>query len=101
MRNSSFTRSMACGVYQSSSRVASLSLGGRPGGVVRRGDYKLIEFYEDSHLELYKLTEDIGEQTNLLQKEPSLAREMHALLTQWRHTVDARMPSPNPAYQPD
>jgi len=74
-------------------------LGGRPSSAVRRGDYKLIEFYEDGHLELYKLTEDIGEQTNLLQREPALAKEMHALLKQWCQDVDAKLPSPNPAYR--
>ena len=74
-------------------------LGGRPGSAVRMGDYKLIEFYEDSHLELYNLAEDIGEHTNLLEKEPNMAQEMHALLKQWRQDVDAKMPSPNSAYK--
>jgi arylsulfatase A-like enzyme len=73
-------------------------LGGRPGGAVRRGDYKLIEFYENGRLELYNLAEDIGEQTNLLTKEPTRAKEMHTLLRRWRHAVDARMPTANPAY---
>ncbi len=74
-------------------------LGGRPGSAVRLGDYKLIEFYEDGHLELYNLAKDIGEQTNLLKKEPHRAQEMHALLKQWRQDVDAKMPSPNSAYK--
>jgi arylsulfatase A-like enzyme len=76
-------------------------LGGRPGSAVREGDYKLIEFFEDGHLELYNLAEDIGEQTNLLQREPALAQEMHILLKQWRQELDARMPTPNPAYRKD
>ncbi len=74
-------------------------LGGRPGSAVRMDDYKLIEFYEDSHLELYNLAEDIGEQTNLIDKEPRTAKKLHALLKQWRQDVDASMPSPNPSYK--
>jgi arylsulfatase A-like enzyme len=74
-------------------------LGGRPGSAIRMGDYKLIEFYEDGHLELYNLVEDIGEQGNLLSKEPNRVKAMHALLRKWRHDVNAKMPSPNPAYR--
>ncbi|MEN6333319.1 MAG: sulfatase, partial [Phycisphaerales bacterium] len=38
--------------------------GGSPGGAVRVGDYKLIEFYEDSRVELYNLRDDLGEQND-------------------------------------
>lgn len=34
--------------------------GGVPGGAIRQGDFKLIEFYEDSRLELYNLKTDHG-----------------------------------------
>ena len=39
--------------------------GGFPGGVIRMGDWKLIEFYEDNRIELYNLKEDPGEQHDL------------------------------------
>ena len=39
--------------------------GGAPGGAVRDGDWKLIEWYEDGRLELYNLEDDLGEQHNL------------------------------------
>ncbi|MCP4452249.1 MAG: hypothetical protein GY809_12365 [Planctomycetes bacterium] len=71
-------------------------LGGRPSSTVRMGDHKLIKFYENGHLELYNLAEDIGEQTDLIDKEPRTAKKLHALLKQWRQDVDARMPSPRP-----
>ncbi|GAA4901416.1 hypothetical protein GCM10023311_28900 [Flaviramulus aquimarinus] len=38
----------------------------RPVTVVRKGDYKLMHFYEDSSYELYHLINDISEITNLL-----------------------------------
>ena len=72
--------------------------GGVPGGAVRAGDWKLIEFYEDGRLELYNLKDDIGERRNLIQEEPRRGARLHAMLKQWRARVNASMPSPNPAY---
>jgi len=72
--------------------------GGRPAGAVREGDWKLIEFYEDGRLELFHLVNDPGEQRNLVRAESGRAKKLHALLADWRRTVDAAMPSPNPQY---
>jgi len=74
--------------------------GGAPGGAVRKGDWKLIEFYEDGRLELFNLKHDSGERRNLVRKEPKKAAELHALLKLWRTDVKASMPKPNPAYDP-
>jgi arylsulfatase A-like enzyme len=74
--------------------------GGSPGGAVRAGDYKLIEFYEDNHLELYNLKDDISEKNNLAEKMPDKADELHRMLKAWRVDVDATMPTPNPDYKP-
>ncbi len=72
--------------------------GGVPGGAVRKGDWKLIEFYEDGRLELFNLKDDPGERRNLVKKEPKKAAELHALLKRWRTEVKASMPAPNPNY---
>ena len=72
--------------------------GGSPGGAVRAGDYKLIEFFEDNHAELYNLKEDIGEKNNLAAKMPDKADAMHKMLKDWRKNVDAKMPAPNPDF---
>jgi len=69
---------------------------GVPAGAVRRGDYKLIELYEDGRLELYNLAQDIGEQNNLAEKMPQKTAELHRLLVEWREAVAARMPQKNP-----
>jgi arylsulfatase A len=74
--------------------------GGRPGGAVRQGDYKLIEHYEDGKLELFNLKDDPGETTDLAARMPDRARELHRLLQDWRKSVDAQMPTPNPDYRP-
>lgn len=74
--------------------------GGVPSGAIRRGDYKLIEFYEDGRLELFNLKDDIGERRNLAKAEPKIAAELHAMLKRWRASVSAAMPEPNPNYNP-
>jgi arylsulfatase A-like enzyme len=73
--------------------------GGKPGGAVRQGDFKLIEFYEDSKVELYNLKDDIGEKNDLTSKMPDKAKELHQMLKDWRKTADAQMPTPNPDYK--
>ncbi len=72
--------------------------GGAPAGVVRQGDYKLIEFYEDDHVELYNVVKDAGEREDLARKMPERAARLRAMLRAWRRSVDAQMPSPNPNY---
>jgi arylsulfatase A-like enzyme len=74
--------------------------GGVPSGAVRKGDWKLIEFYEDGRLELFDLRTDPGERRNLIKAEPRRAGELHALLRKWRESVNASMPLPNPNYDP-
>ena len=74
--------------------------GGVPGGAVRQGDYKLIEFYGDSKVELYNLRDDMGEQNDLSRKEPQRAARLRQMLHDWRKSVDAAMPTPNPNYDP-
>lgn len=74
--------------------------GGKPGGAIRQGAYKLIEFFEDGRLELYNLKNDVGEKQNLVAKMPDKARELQKLLHDWRRAVKAQMPRPNPDYDP-
>lgn len=74
--------------------------GGAPGGAVREGDWKLIEWYEDGALELYQLRDDLGEQNNLASREPERVKALHERLKAWRGDVGAKMPTPNPKYQP-
>jgi arylsulfatase A-like enzyme len=74
--------------------------GGRPGGVIRQGDFKLIERYEDGTLELYNLRMDIGETRNLAHLIPPKAVELHRRLQEWRQSVDANMPVSNPDFKP-
>lgn len=66
--------------------------GATPYSAVRLGDYRLIEFLEDGHLELYNLKEDIGEIRDLAKEWPKKARELAAMVHDWRDEVKAQMP---------
>jgi arylsulfatase A-like enzyme len=74
--------------------------GATPYGAVRRGDWRLVEFYEDGRLELYHLREDLGESRDLAATQVEKRDELHRLLAQWRAAVGAQMPTPNPDYDP-
>ena len=69
--------------------------GTRPGGAVRAGDYKLIEWFEDSSIELYNLKNDLSERHNLAEKIPQKTAQLREMLHNWRKSVNARMPEPN------
>jgi arylsulfatase A-like enzyme len=71
-----------------------------PAGVIRAGDWKLIEFFEDGRLELYNLRDDLSETKNLAAKEPDKVNELRAKLVAWRKEVGAPMPTKNTDIQP-
>lgn len=72
-----------------------------PAGAIRKGNWKLMEFFEDSHLELYNLKEDIGEKNNLARTMPDKTKELYEELKAWRRSVGAKIPVElNPAYNP-
>lgn len=74
--------------------------GGRPGGAVREGDWKLIEHYEDGRVELFNLAQDLGETNNLAAREPARVHELRARLAAWRDAMGAQTNTPNPDFDP-
>jgi arylsulfatase A-like enzyme len=74
--------------------------GGTPGCSVRDGDYKLIEFFEDHHVELYNLREDISEDRDLAQQLPDVVSRLRGMLHDWLKRVEAKFPAPNPDWNP-
>jgi arylsulfatase A len=72
-----------------------------PGGAIRAGDWKLIEYFEDGRVELYNLREDLGETEDLAASMPEKAAELRKKLADWRKSVGAQMPTPNPDYDPE
>ncbi|MDN5217417.1 sulfatase [Fulvivirgaceae bacterium BMA12] len=73
----------------------------RPGSVIRLGDWKLHQYFEDGAVELYNLKDDLGERNNLVKERPQKTKELLNLLEQWREEVNATVPDElNPAYNP-
>ncbi len=74
--------------------------GGTPGASIRMGDHKLISFFEDRHVELYNVGEDLGEKNNLANDMPALAQDLKKRLVDWQQRVEAKIPQPNPEHIP-
>ena len=72
--------------------------GGAPGGAVRWGDWKLIEWFEEGRSELFHLGRDLGETTDLSAREPERTAVLRQRLRAWRDEVDAKLPRPNPSW---
>ncbi|MBG85621.1 MAG: arylsulfatase [Verrucomicrobiales bacterium] len=68
--------------------------GWTPGGAIRQGDWKLIEFWEHGDAQLYNLANDMGEQTDLSSKHPKVKAKLTAALAKWRKRIGAVMPEP-------
>lgn len=74
--------------------------GHSPYSAIRSGNLRLVEFHEDGALELYDLAADIGESNDLTSSQSVTAEKLHQKLRNWRKSVGAQMPTPNPNYDP-
>lgn len=70
--------------------------GSTPAAAIRAGDWKLIEFFEDGHVELYNLRDDIGEKSDLASSQPTRVAQLRARLDDWKREIEALIPQPNP-----
>jgi uncharacterized sulfatase len=74
----------------------------RPASSIRERDWKLIEYLDGTgDIELYHIAEDLGESTNLADEKQGRVADLKKKLATWRVAVGARMPIPNPHYDPD
>lgn len=75
--------------------------GEAPSSAMREGDWKLIQYYEDNHIELYNLRMDIEERRDLAHIFPQRAARMSELLNNWKRQAHAKIPALNPYYNPN
>jgi arylsulfatase A-like enzyme len=75
--------------------------GGDPSSMIRRGEWKLISYHEDGHVELYNLTSDEGEQNNVAASNPEIVADLKARLDSWLKDRGALFPAPDPQFDPD
>ena len=74
--------------------------GFEPASAIRSGDWKLIQFYEESRFELYNLKEDRGEHNDMATQYPVKAQELRDKVYAWRKKVNATEPTPNSNFNP-
>ena len=72
-----------------------------PSSVIRKGDYKLIHYYEYDKYRLFNLRDDLSEKHDLAQEMPEQAKQLHAELMAWVKDTNAPVPSKtNPKFAP-
>ncbi|CAA6676290.1 MULTISPECIES: sulfatase [unclassified Lentimonas] len=64
--------------------------------VVRKGNYKLIQFLKDGSVELYDLKADPKESKNLVQTKPETAEALLSALVAWRTANAVPLPPESP-----
>ena len=77
-----------------------------PCSIVRKGDWKLMYFFETGTPELYNIKEDIGEQNDLAAQYPEKVDRMLRALQSWQAETNADIPTTlnpdfNPNFNPD
>ncbi len=72
--------------------------GGEPSSIIRKGDWKLIHYYEDDRNELYNLRTDISETNDISGSNRELVGSLHKELFDYLRKVGARFPEKDPEY---
>jgi arylsulfatase A-like enzyme len=75
--------------------------GGDPSSTIRRGDWKLIHYYEDGHDELYNLSTDPGEQNDVAAQDSEKVNLLRARLDGWLAETGAKFPTSDPEHDPE
>jgi len=71
-----------------------------PCSVIRKGDWKLMQYFEDGVLELYDLKNDPSEKKNVAKKEADKTKALLKELQAWQRETKAPIPTErNPAFQ--
>ena len=72
-----------------------------PSSVVRKGDYKLIYYYEYDNYKLFNLRDDLSEENDLAQTMPDKAKQLQDELMAWVKDTNAPVPTKsNPKFAP-
>lgn len=71
----------------------------RPASAIREGDWKLIQYLDETgEVELFYLADDIGETNDLSGEKVGRVADLKKKLQVWQNSVSARMPIKNPHF---
>lgn len=73
-------------------QVAASAYKNLPCSIIRKSDWKSIQFLKDGKTELYNLRADLKESDNLAEKNPAQTKALLEELTQWRRANKAPFP---------
>ena len=72
--------------------------GGDPSAIIRKGNWKLIHYFEDGKNELYHLGEDMGETNNVFDQFPQEGMALKNELENWLSSTNAKIPEIDPLH---
>ncbi|PTX59691.1 arylsulfatase A-like enzyme [Kordia periserrulae] len=72
--------------------------GAVPHSAIRFNQYKLIHNLETNELELYDLSQDMGETHNLSSQNKEITNRLFKMLQEWKMAVGAQNPTINPSF---
>ncbi len=71
-----------------------------PVSAIIHKDFKLLHYAETDGIELYDLSKDPYETSNIAHAEEVVAQELKTILFNWKQSVGAKEPRINPQFQP-
>jgi len=72
-----------------------------PSSALVDGNHKVLKIYESGETHLFDLEADPGESEDLSKEKPELAKELSERLERRLKEMGAKIPEPNPQYDPD
>ena len=72
--------------------------GGDPSAIIRKGDWKLIKYFEDGKCELYNLKNDIGEKLDVFDQNTEMGVILKNTLEEWLISTNAKIPEVDPIH---
>lgn len=72
--------------------------GGEPSSIIRKGNWKLIHYYEDGRNELYNLKNDVGELNDVSKQNVTIVTDLKTTLFAYLKEVGAQFPVKDTMY---
>ena len=72
----------------------------KPDSTVIAGNFKLHYFWESKEVQLFDLSRDLAEKTDVSAEYPEITQQLHRKLMQYLSEIDAQLPEVNSKYSP-